>query len=450
MVQQQHYWHPRQLSPSSGVLPDGADPCIFFGENATVDTFGCPCDADDGAEMFLIALGIGIHVIGECWWPSRSPACSLPLLRQLNARVSLPQWYSGSVGINTGQNLQAMGLAQMKEGDRQMCSRLLRSRLWAIGCVLFISCSMINFAALTLAPASILVPLEAVQFISNVAFGKFVRKVEVPTRMLLGVLAMVVGVALAVYFGESSNFCFTEEELIKYWTFTDGWGWWIFLAMTFGISAAALVAHKRLWARRAAGLPVKDAEVYLPVLYAIPSTLLGGSQMIVQSKCLAELIELMARGETLTIAGWFFWVEAALVCGFGLFWFFRLTQSLGMYEPLFIIPLMQANFIVWGGIAGGIFFHEFEHVHLGPLLGGSWFFYLFGLALVVYGLYLVRPKSSDEVANAEMAEGRAPGNNDLVLDVDLPAPVKLPPGRRARVGAEGRLGSGSDSGSGLG
>ena len=111
---------------------------------------------------------------------------------------------------------------------------------------------------------------------------------------------------------------------------------------------------------------------------------------------------------------------------------------------------MQANFIVWGGIAGGIFFHEFEHVHLGPLLGGSWFFYLFGLALVVYGLYLVRPKSSDEVASAEMAEGRAPGNNDLVLDVDLPAPVKLPPGSRARVGAEGRLGSGSDSGSGLG
>lgn len=341
-----------------------------------------------------------------------------------------------------------MGLAQMEEGDRQMCSRLLRSRLWAIGCVLFISCSMINFAALTLAPASILVPLEAVQFISNVAFGKFVRKVEVPTRMLLGVLAMVVGVALAVYFGESSNFCFTEEELIRYWTFTDGWGWWIFLAMTSGISAVALIAHKRLWARRAAGLPVKNAEVYLPVLYAIPSTLLGGSQMIVQSKCLAELIELMARGETLTIAGWFFWVEAALVCGFGLFWFFRLTQSLGMYEPLFIIPLMQANFIVWGGIAGGIFFHEFEHVHLGPLLGGSWFFYLFGLALVVYGLYLVRPKSSDEVASQEMAEGRAPGNDDLVLDVDLPAPVKLPPGRKVRVGAEG--GSGSDSGSGLG
>jgi hypothetical protein len=26
-----------------------------------------------------------------------------------------------------------------------------------------------------------------------------------------------------------------------------------------------------------------------------------------------------------------------------MFWFFRLTQSLGMYDPLFIIPLMQVR-----------------------------------------------------------------------------------------------------------
>jgi drug/metabolite transporter (DMT)-like permease len=234
-----------------------------------------------------------------------------------------------------------MALVRLDEADRQTCGKLIRSRLWVIGCALFISCSMVNFAALTLAPASVLVPLEAVQFIVNVAFGKYVRKVEVPLRMYGGVLAMVAGVVLAVAFGESSNFCFTEEELKQKWTWTHGWGWWIFLALTFGISSTALVTHNRLWARRAAGLPVKNAAVVLPVLYAIPSALFGGAQMIVQSKCLAELTELMARGSTLTIAGWFFWVEAILVCGFGLFWFFRLTQSLGMYEPLFIIPLMQ-------------------------------------------------------------------------------------------------------------
>ena len=163
---QQHFWHPRQLAENSAVLPEGADPCVYFGSNATVDQYGCPCrtegSSESAAETFLVIFGIGIHIIG-------------------------------SIGINTGQNLQAMGLAKLDQADRQKCGKLIRSRLWLIGCSLFISCSIVNFAALTLAPASILVPLEAVQFIVNVAFGKYVRKVEVPMRMLAGVLSMVAG-----------------------------------------------------------------------------------------------------------------------------------------------------------------------------------------------------------------------------------------------------------------
>ena len=167
-----------------------------------------------------------------------------------------------------------------------------------------ISCSIVNFAALTLAPASILVPLEAVQFIVNVAFGKYVRKVEVPMRMLAGVLSMVAGVILAVAFGESSNFCFTEEELMSNWTFTKGWGWWIFLAITFGISMVALVAHNRLWARRVAGKYVKNADVLLPILYSIPSALLGGAQMIVQ---ISARRAHRAQAREAHDRGWFFW-----------------------------------------------------------------------------------------------------------------------------------------------
>ena len=174
--------------------------------------------------------------------------------------------------------------------------------------------------------------------------------------------------------------------------------------------------------------------------------------MIVQSKCLAELTELWHGASS--DRGRFFWVEALLVSTFGLFWFFRLTESRHVW-PLFIIPLMQvrayaarctthvhhmpirarggggdrcascplpspllplilrpcpsvlwladflhAHFacsrsrvtspigqlIVWGGIAGGIFFHEFAHLHLG-LLAGLMGAYILGLVLVVYGLY---------------------------------------------------------------
>ena len=251
-----------------------------------------------------------------------------------------------------------MGLQRLAEEDRQTCSKLVRSKLWAIGCSLFITSSIVNFLALTLAPASILVPLEAVQFICNVAFGKFVRKLVIPWRMYGGVGLMCFGVFLAVFFGERGSFCFTEDDLKEKWTFEHGWGWWIYIAITFSFSVVCILAHRKCWAMRKAGKPYPNAQLIMPVLYAVPSSLLGGGQMIVQSKVLSEMLEISIQGPNeyhidyvIPLAGWFFWVTLLLVSVMGMFWFFRLTQSLGLYEPLFIIPLMQASFIVFGGIA---------------------------------------------------------------------------------------------------
>ena len=57
----------------------------------------------------------------------------------------------------------------------------------------------------------------------------------------------------------------------------------------------------------------------------------------------------------------------------------------------------QANFIVWGGIAGGIFFNEFATLHHHPDVGAAaWAFYFFGLTLILVGLYLVRPDPEEK------------------------------------------------------
>lgn len=331
------------------------------------DLHGCACSEQD-AQQALVVFGIIIHIVG-------------------------------SVGINTGQNMQAMGLVAMPMEERGKCSSLLKSRMWLIGCALFVSCAMFNFAALMFAPASILVPLEAVQFVCNVGFAKVVRKIYVPFRMVMGVVAMCIGVFLVVFFGERGTFCFDETDLKQMW---EGWGWWVYLFLTLGISIVCLVAHDRCWKARAAGSPYKNADLLMPVLYALPSSLLGGGQMIVHSKLLSELLEIMATtdpatpGYTIPIAGWFFWLEAVLVSVFGVFWFFRLTQSLGLYEPLFIIPLMQSNFIVFGGIAGGIFFGEFRNLHVGLWGVGNWIMYILGLAMILIGLYFVRPVAVPE------------------------------------------------------
>ena len=70
----------------------------------------------------------------------------------------------GSIGINIGQNLQADGLRDLPESLRE--KKPWASKKWLVGQAVFVSFSILNFAALALAPASVLVPLEAIQFIS--------------------------------------------------------------------------------------------------------------------------------------------------------------------------------------------------------------------------------------------------------------------------------------------
>lgn len=161
----------------------------------------------------------------------------------------------GSIGINTGQNLQAMALSQLSEASKH---KPWRSRRWTIGCALFVSCSILNFVALTLAPASILVPLESVQFVNNVIFGLVVRKIAIPLRMWCGVACMILGTLSVVLFGAPCAPHFSAEHLEQLWTWSIGWAWWTFICFSFCISAFSLYLHS--WY----GAAVKRGEVSEP------------------------------------------------------------------------------------------------------------------------------------------------------------------------------------------
>ena len=79
----------------------------------------------------------------------------------------------GSIGINIGQNLQAAGIQSLDMEDR---TKPHKSRTWIIGTTIFVVFSLINFAALALAPASVLTPLESIQFVTNALYNRVVNK----------------------------------------------------------------------------------------------------------------------------------------------------------------------------------------------------------------------------------------------------------------------------------
>ena len=55
---------------------------------------------------------------------------------------------------------------------------------------------------------------------------------------------------------------------------------------------------------------------------------------------------------------WLLYVEILLVSVCGMIWIFKLTECLALYQPLLILPLMVGTYILFGGVAGGIFFRE--------------------------------------------------------------------------------------------
>ena len=140
----------------------------------------------------------------------------------------------GSVCINTGNNIQSLGMAQLEvkyhqlaaaadeeerrahksssddgegfdeedpnsnrkqpqqpqqqgedEEDREIDT--CDSPVWVAGTEIFVTGSLLNFAAFAFAPQSILAALEGIQFVTNVLFGRCILGSTITNTMYLGV-----------------------------------------------------------------------------------------------------------------------------------------------------------------------------------------------------------------------------------------------------------------------
>lgn len=117
----------------------------------------------------------------------------------LMVAIGITLGLAGSIFINTGNNMQSLGMHTLEmEKMHEMKAELDRrqadnphelalfddqdeeemgeiapsqSKTWIAGTCIFVSGSLVNFAAFRFAPATILAPLEAIQFVSNLLFS---------------------------------------------------------------------------------------------------------------------------------------------------------------------------------------------------------------------------------------------------------------------------------------
>lgn len=128
----------------------------------------------------------------------------------------------------------------------------------------------------------------------------------------------------------------------------------------------------------------------------------------------------------------YFWLELTILATTGVYWLYKLNESLALYEPLFIIPLMQSSYILFGVVAGGIYFEEFAGLHRGPAAGWGWPLFLLGMGCILVGLSLIAPPptagsadGADRVKIAPVgARNAADGMYPPVDRADSPAGVR--------------------------
>jgi len=122
----------------------------------------------------------------------------------------------------------------------------------------------------------------------------------------------------------------------------------------------------------------------MAVVYSIFSAI-WGTLSVVFAKLLAQLVEFWVRDENIFLH-WFTYVTLVAWLVLMMYWLYRLNSALGLYNPLFIIPLLQSNFIFFAIVSGGIYFQEFNY--MGSV---EWVGFVAGIISMFSGIALLVP-----------------------------------------------------------
>ena len=327
--------------------------------------------------------------------------------------------------------------------------------LYLSGTFIFFTSTFVVFGAMALAPASILAPIESVQFVANIAFARVVNKVRLTSAAVISSFVIVGGVALAVGSGNHVNKSLGPEHLEKYWESAKWIGyligvvtmaavaqltWFVYEQRRMTASGtkwlhvgttqpektmvltkppasveklAAALAEKTEFTRdewKLFGIKrlsvdhvVKSGDAYytsepeaqplpgsatvLPVMYSLSSSMIG-SISVLQAKCISELLETLGNGVNVWVYGMTYLVIGLFLSTVG-FWLYRLNSALAKYDPLFIIPAIQAGYIFWATLSAGVYFQEFDAL-------AEWQLVLFGVGVVIMfaGLFVLSNESA--------------------------------------------------------
>ena len=226
------------------------------------DSSGCAADGAGGGatlvDYVLIGCGIFLGTLGSVLINLGNNMQALAMHRA-NSIKAKARWAAladrlpivGKDGQITSVADAAMAATPLYNDETLATLRRWR-RVKAIGTFIFLFGSIVNFVAFAFAAASVLAPLEAVQFITNLVFGKCVHGHKISRKMKIGSVLTAIGTIIAVACGPMSVYEFDIDDLMCFW---EDLPWILYAAAcrTRSSTCSPGVLHLLLSSQRVAG-----------------------------------------------------------------------------------------------------------------------------------------------------------------------------------------------------
>ena len=303
---------------------------------------------------------------------------------------------------------------------------------------IFAIASFMNFVAFAFAPASILAPLEGLQFTTNLVFNVLTTSplffysstnnndiiIKTPKWNALrpAILGTLLATSGAIIPALTSPTTVPELDVSVIWCLWSLPEWWLFCASIVFVGLLFYLFwtmyvyvnddgnNKTDNSKPESKLSTSTTQM---VLFAIPAASIGAFG-VVQAKAISELTvvfiqdfeeHLFSMASFSVLGEFLFWMTLALLTVSLVVWLrIQHTTAPSLFVPLYILPLLQAAYVVISTVGGGIFFQEFA-----TFTTTQFVFMFVGLGLMTIGPFVIL-HGIDETNNKHRTRNHTGGN----------------------------------------
>ena len=268
---------------------------------------------------------------------------------------------------NFGMNAQKLALvksAKIDPDDPQAKSKYRKWKLfWLVGMACIVTSAGGDTVALNFGAQSVVAPLSSLTLVANAFIAKAMHGEEMTRRDYMATGLIIIGCVLSVAFAQHKDTLYCAEII---WNQFSEPGVIVYLLLIIAVVFAGMLFSK--WAERVRTELGPDSALYIKwgklhrFSYAGVSGICG-AQSVLFMKIIIELFTNTTAQASQTgvifLGMWQTYPLIIALCACVALQIYWLNLGLARFDALYNVPVFQCFWMLFGVIAGGVFFHEF-------------------------------------------------------------------------------------------